>query len=294
MSVLSYVITLLYIGVFLMDILIPTFINDNYTEEMATELLKAFVLFEEYELEEYELQYIDMLMSQSYLEPGTTASRFIEITKDKLKYILNLQGIKVNDEIKITDLNKIADALYLLQNSKDLYFIEDAIYSDLNTPMETICEIIVNLTNVSKSTLYECITEVDPNTIDKIKELLSILDEKQPTVLQKDHVTIYDVFERVVDERLTVDSGDLLGRRIIDSGFTLGLSFDAYMGIVGELDNDADLFSINIFSIYVLSEDFENGNNENLLSYIENNAPKEIKEEVIGNVIQLQGLLERS
>lgn len=277
-----------------MDILILTFINDNYTEEMGAELLKSFILFEEFQLEEYELQYIDMLMSQDYLEPSTTASRFIEITKDKLKYILELQGIKTTDGIKLPELNKITDAMYLLQNSTDLYFIEDAIYSDVNTPLESICEIIINLTDIAKPTLYECIVSVDPNTIDKIKELLSIMDEKKPTELQKDHVTIYDVFERLVGERLTVDSGDLLGRRIIDSGFTLGLSFNAYMDIVGEIDYDVDLFSANIFSVYVISDDFEKGNIEHLMSYIENNAPKDIKDEVTSNVIQLQSLLERN
>lgn len=277
-----------------MDILILTFINDNYTEEMGAELLKSFILFEEFQLEEYELQYIDMLMSQDYLEPSTTASRFIEITKDKLKYILELQGIKTTDEIKLPELNKITDAMYLLQNSNDLYFIEDAIYSDVNTPIESICEIIINLSDIPKPTLYECIVSVDPNTIDKIKELLSIMDEKKPTELQKDHVTIYDVFERLVDERLTVDSGDLLGRRIIDSGFTLGLSFNAYMDIVGEIDYDVDLFSANIFSVYVISDDFEKGNIEHLMSYIENNALKDIKDEVTSNIIQLQSLLERN
>lgn len=277
-----------------MDILISTFINDNYTEEMGAELVKSFILFEEFQLEDYDLQYIDILMSQDYLEPSTTASRFIEITKDKLKYILQLQGIKTTDEIKLPELNKIADAMYLLINSADLYFIEDAIYSDINTSMESICEIIVNLTDISKPTLYESISSVDPNTIDRIKELLSVLDEKQPTLLQKEHVTIYDIFERLVDERLTVNSGDLLGRRVIDSGFSLGLSFNSYMDIMGDIDEDVDLFSANIFSVYVISDDFENGNNENLLLYIETHAPKDKKDEIISNVIQLQSLLERS
>ncbi len=277
-----------------MDILILTFIYDNYTEEMAAELIKSFIIFEQYELSEYELQYIDMLMSQDYYEPVETTSKFIKITKDKLKYILELQGIKVSDEIRVTELNKIAEAIHILQNSVDLYFVEDAIYSDLFTPIEAMCEIITNLTNVSKATLYEYIVSVDPNTIDKIKELLSVLDEKQPVIMQKNHVTIYDLFERLVNDRLTVDGGDLLGRRIIDSGFSLGLQFDAYMNIVGDVDYDADLYSANLFSVYVVSDDFEKGNIDNLLRYIENNVDTEIKGEVISNIIQLQSMLEKS
>lgn len=276
-----------------MDILILNFIDDNYTEEMGAELLKSFLLFEEYQLAEYELQYLDLLLSQDLYEPTEIASQFIKITKDKIKYIIELQGIKLTDEVAITELNKIADALYTLQNSADLYFIEDAIYSEYMNPMESICEVIVNLVNIEKSTLYTAISYVDPNTIDRIKEILSVLDEKQSVTSQKDQVTIYDIFERLVDKDLTVDGGDLLGRRIIDSGFTLGLSFNSYMNIVGDMEYGVDMYSANIFSIYILSEDFKNGNIDNLLEYIKANNAND-QEEIITNVIQLQSLLEKS
>ncbi len=276
-----------------MDVLIECFIDDNYSEDLAVLIKESFELFTLFNLEDYQDQFLDITMSQNLYDPTTTTSRFLHNVKEKLRYMLEIQGITLTEAATLEDINKILKSFHTIQNSVDIDFIENLLYDNESQPEEIITEVILNFTYFQQTYLFSIIESVDSNLIDSLKEILGKIEDKTPLQTNPNQIAAnYIKFEQLVEKELTVESGDLMGTMIINSSFTLGLSFSEYLPFIENALNrdDADLYSINIISVYILTSDNLNGEMESLSNYIVNDLQDKFREKVEQNILQVMNL----
>ncbi len=233
---------------------IGIYIKDTYTEEKADIFVECFKVFDKYEIEDNDLQFVELLMESDYKDPYQAQLEFELLVKNNLMNICYAQGVELNDSAELNLICEIANSIYLIQNYEDSTAVLDTIGIDF-TNEETFCELLQLVSVVSVDRLITQIDKVHEGIFVKLRELHSkVITE------QIDQELTNEIINRLKIIKTYLNSDEYIGFKLIKRSASLGLLFEHYfLYLKMKIENlDAESAAKELFVLFTMSRDTYN------------------------------------
>lgn len=252
-----------------MDILISNYLQDSFTPELKTQLQTAFRLYDSFELQDYESDFIDLLMMQEMSHAEDTHDQFIMIVNEKLDFIINEHRLKLTDEATLYHKVQILEALYAVQHLNDYSNIAIVLESN-EDPEIQLTDILSQLCELKAATIFPLIESFDPSALDLLKQFVYGREEAtgMPMTslieLQKKVLENFKLFLVFAEKNLKTQKP--LAVHVVESGFMVGQPLERYIPFVKDGLNavNFDQLSVDVLSIILLTDE---GYNNPLITY---------------------------
>jgi len=232
-----------------------TFIRHLFVPSVADDVERTFSILSLFDFSNYVYSLNELIMQENYTSREDMCSNVMSLIHSYIDYILNLHGIKVNPETPLFVHNEILYTVYLLQDKESLKLVQPIITSHANS-VDLFSSIVSLLTQFDESYIYTLIEDVSDNFIkllkDKIdQELLieSFDDTDEDKITSAKNVILFSKFSKVEN---------LLGLKMIKSGFLINAAFNLYLPFIKEyMDQyrDPDYFIHHLYSVIMMSEE---------------------------------------
>ncbi len=154
-----------------MDIMIENFIKESYTPMMIDEIIKSFDLFEKFELDSYDHEFLGLLPNQANLERFNTADSFLQILNDKLDYVLACVGFRLIADSSIKIKNSFLTAVHNLEYQSDYHVIIGLLDATVD-PLEKISDILSNVCDLNSLDIFIHISKFNEDFLTTLRKFI--------------------------------------------------------------------------------------------------------------------------
>lgn len=251
-----------------MDNMIEAYISLTFHEELQTQIYKSFRLFGEFNYPDYQLDYMNILMSEDTMLAEDMQDKFLQTVRKQLDFLIESHLITLSESANLSEVLDVLYFLYYILNMHDY----NQIYS-LLIATEDIYECFANavheVSNVDPSTVLTIITNIDPLTY---KHLVTYVANKIKSK-ELDMPRYSEIGKEIVANMRNFitfsKKDDLLGIRLMNSDTLLNQPIKGYKSFIGDffsaLSNED--IAYNMLSLLYLNKD---GIDKPLFEYKEN------------------------
>lgn len=252
-----------------LDPLIDNYIKDKFTYEFGNTIKESFTLFDDYALSDYSNAFILLLMTQGITDPDNMQASFLDLINEKLDYMLSIHGVELlpepNPFIKNTILRSMLDYIDAFEENK--LVVTNFLYDDEMDEVEKFSHVISHFCTTNYIVILGSIKSISSDLIDKMIHLID--DDKQ--ILRSPEISIdaYRVFKIFIGKHYPKVSFTIADSLIISS-FSLGLDIKDYLPFCNKYILSLKEFqlAINIFSLYIISSNYIEGQYIETLNFI--------------------------
>lgn len=228
---------------------ILAFVQMYFTDELSREINRSFNLLKDFQLNNIESPYNDIIMQHQEVHNEQLMDMFIAQLNRHLDYVLSEHTIFLIDEATITEKNEVLAALLLVQDLEDYTGITSALES-LASDEEQLADIISDLSQLPKVEVIRLVESFNPKMLANLLEYVTQktqekLEEPNPEILKS-----YKLFNKCFGT-------NHIGNELVEHGLLLNQPFELYLNYVKEVltSGNAKDIALNIYSLLVVSSD---------------------------------------
>lgn len=232
------------------------FVNENFSLEKQFLIKKAFSIFEDYELGDYDTPFMELLSefdSKDYFE---TLLEFENLIRNTLLTVLKEHAIILNEECDLETIIEISSGIHEIQYYEDKETILRIIETDYSDE-EKLATLLNLVTLLSVDKILINIEQLDNNIFNLIVETCAYSDSVvvDPVEISKAEKAIIKNIKMFRD---FTSKSELIGFKIIEKGFTVNLSFDFYYRYLKHMLKDvvdSKAIALEYFLILMMSKE---------------------------------------
>lgn len=195
---------------------IADYIRSTYTEIVRTMMYKAFSLMEEFDLNFYEDEFLDLMSLREIKNSDEISDLFLVTVLRKLTYIINEHGITIAEDCgqDLEDLTNLCSGISLLLRRTDFEDMSYVIEADVDDK-EKFIRLITRFENQNERRLNEVIDRVNPKLILAIRMYIEDNYGNTPDVesLNLNRLNYINNFRKFINNT------NCLGLRLYKDGF---------------------------------------------------------------------------
>lgn len=230
------------------------YFRENYTPEMYALFKQSFELFDRIQLEDYEDEYVALLMESNTMDKDTLEAAVYAATMNNVVYVIQQHGIKLTADVTLALALSILEGLLDLQDYTDKVTIQ-RILETTSTNEEQFCELINLVSNRSVVTLLTAIDEVPFTLLDLMaKELVE--DEQEQ---RDDETTKQKIVKQIKQLRSFYKNEDTAAFLSMRGNIPVGLQFTFYLQRSKDVLEGDDLETVakELLAMLCLSADYQ-------------------------------------
>lgn len=233
---------------------LDTHLKLSASPETYAAVAEANDLFEDYELQDYTLPYMDVLMTADNAEPSTITDEIVGLTIGFQVFILQQMDITLGDSLTVQQGNLLLRTMQQIETTEmvgEIYTLCD----NADDNAETLCEIVALLSGEPVENLYGVITDVGDALITKIKELTAREDEDDAATIDLERNRV--LVERLMAYLNFLETRDLAVYALILGGESVNLPYAHYRDAVMSLipTDKPKVVAANLYAAALISSD---------------------------------------
>lgn len=210
-----------------MDPLIEAHITTAYTPEIGVCMFEAFALLDNFDVQDYQLEFISLLMSEESMHREELVDKFRLLLVKWIDFVLTHHMVQLTDECPLRKRVAVLSALYMVQDLQDYTTIAICLESDQD-PVEKFAFIVNSLTELTEEDVLENTDHVDPLMLDNLYKYAVSKGggDVQEDLLSKD---VRAVVSRLACLMQFNKNVPLLGNTLLDNGALPNQPFANYL-----------------------------------------------------------------
>ena len=242
----------------LLDFQLNDYINSTFTPELEEDISVAFQLLYAFELPDPEIDFLNLITSDSYLDSNDMQDQFTLILHSKLDYLLSQHKLTLTDTSSLYIKTQILAACYALMYLEDYTHILITLESDL-TDLEKLSAILSEHSVLSETDVLTSVTNVDPTFL---STLATYAYSKADEAITTEEELSTEIIENSKLLKQLVNY-ETLGYLHLKARVTTNLSLENYINFIGGPETipnpSLDVYATHIFSILLLTKNNLNG-----------------------------------
>ena len=242
----------------LLDFQLNDYINSTFTPELEEDISVAFQLLYAFELPDPEIDFLNLITSDSYLDSNDMQDQFTLILHSKLDYLLSQHKLTLTDTSSLYIKTQILAACYALMYLEDYTHILITLESDL-TDLEKLSAILSEHSVLSETDVLTSVTNVDPTFL---STLATYAYSKADEAITTEEELSTEIIENTKLLKQLVNF-ETLGYLLLKDRVTTNLSLENYINFIGGPETipnpSLDVYATHIFSILLLTKNNLNG-----------------------------------
>lgn len=205
---------------------LENYLKVSATPEFFETIQKSVELFDRFELQDWQIQYNNLLMTLDDQPIDEDLDKILELTRSILLEMMKNFEIVISDDANVRQINDILEFLALLEDLEETQSYI-GILDECDDPTEAFCTLMANIKCDCPDNYYPIIHDV---SVEFIARLRSVLSENAHF---SDDAVIDLTYEKACIERLKsfmdyLKNNSLLIAKFIRDGAKPGLSFRIY------------------------------------------------------------------
>ena len=242
----------------LLDFQLNDYINSTFTPELEEDISVAFQLLYAFELPDPEIDFLNLITSESYLDSNDMQDQFILILHSKLDYLLSQHKLTLADTSSLYIKTQILAACYALMYLEDYTHILITLESELSD-LEKLSAILSEHSVLSEIDVLTSVTNVDPSFL---STLATYAYSKADEAITTEEELSLEIIENTKLLKQLVNF-ETLGYLLLKDRVTTNLSLENYINFIGGPETipnpSLDVYATHIFSILLLTKNNLNG-----------------------------------
>lgn len=242
-----------------MDPLIEAHITTAYTPEIGVCMFEAFALLDNFDVQDYQLEFISLLMSEESMHREELVDKFRLLLVKWIDFVLTHHMVQLTDDCPLRKRVAVLSALYMVQDLQDYTTIAICLESDQD-PVEKFAFIVNSLTELTEEDVLENTDHIDPLMLDNLYKYAISKGggDVQEDLLSKDVRTVVSRLACLMQFNKNVP---LLGNTLLDNGALPNQPFTSYLpyisGYFEEMvkHKDSTELAKDVYSLLCLSGD---------------------------------------
>ena len=247
----------------LLDFQLNDYINSTFTPELEEDISVAFQLLYAFELPDPEIDFLNLITSDSYLDSNDMQDQFTLILHSKLDYLLSQHKLTLTDTSSLYIKTQILAACYALMYLEDYTHILITLESELSD-LEKLSAILSEHSVLSEIDVLTSVTNIDPTFL---STLATYAYSKADEAITTEEELSTEIIENTKLLKQLVNF-ETLGYLLLKDRVTTNLSLENYINFIGGVETipnpSLDVYATHIFSILLLTKNNLNGT---LLTY---------------------------
>ena len=242
----------------LLDFQLNDYINSTFTPELEEDISVAFQLLYAFELPDPEIDFLNLITSDSYLDSNDMQDQFTLILHSKLDYLLSQHKLTLTDTSSLYIKTQILAACYALMYLEDYTHILITLESELSD-LEKLSAILSEHSVLSETDVLTSVTNVDPTFL---STLATYAYSKADEAITTEEELSTEIIENTKLLKQLVNF-ETLGYLLLKDRVTTNLSLENYINFIGGPETipnpSLDVYATHIFSILLLTKNNLNG-----------------------------------
>ena len=242
----------------LVDFQLNDYINSTFTPELEEDISVAFQLLYAFELPDPEIDFLNLITSESYLDSNDMQDQFILILHSKLDYLLSQHKLTLTDTSSLYIKTQILAACYAMMYLEDYTHILVTLESDLSD-LEKLSAILSEHSVLSEIDVLTSVTNIDPTFL---STLATYAYSKADEAITTEEELSTEIIENTKLLKQLVNF-ETLGYLLLKDRVTTNLSLENYINFIGGVETipnpSLDVYATHIFSILLLTKNNLNG-----------------------------------
>ena len=242
----------------LVDFQLNDYINSTFTPELEEDISVAFQLLYAFELPDPEIDFLNLITSESCLDSNDMQDQFILILHSKLDYLLAQHKLTLADNTSLHIKTQILTACYAMMYLEDYTHILVTLESDLSD-LEKLSAILSEHSVLSEIDVLTSVTNVDPSFL---STLATYAYSKADEAITTEEELSTEIIENTKLLKQLVNF-ETLGYLLLKDRLTTNLSLENYINFIGGPETipnpSLDVYATHIFSILLLTKNNLNG-----------------------------------
>lgn len=242
----------------LLDFQLNDYINSTFTPELEEDISVAFQLLYAFELPDPEIDFLNLITSESYLDSNDMQDQFILILHSKLDYLLSQHKLTLTDTSSLYIKTQILAACYALMYLEDYTHILITLESELSD-LEKLSAILSEHSVLSEIDVLTSVTNIDPTFL---STLATYAYSKADEAITTEEELSTEIIENTKLLKQLVNF-ETLGYLLLKDRVTTNLSLENYINFIGGVETipnpSLDVYATHIFSILLLTKNNLNG-----------------------------------
>ena len=242
----------------LVDFQLNDYINSTFTPELEEDISVAFQLLYAFELPDPEIDFLNLITSESYLDSNDMQDQFILILHSKLDYLLSQHKLTLADTSSLYIKTQILAACYAMMYLEDYTHILVTLESELSD-LEKLSAILSEHSVLSEIDVLTSVTNVDPSFL---STLATYAYSKADEAITTEEELSSEIIENTKLLKQLVNF-ETLGYLLLKDRVTTNLSLENYINFIGGPETipnpSLDVYATHIFSILLLTKNNLNG-----------------------------------
>jgi hypothetical protein len=242
----------------LLDFQLNDYINSTFTPELEEDISVAFQLLYVFELPDPEIDFLNLITSDSYLDSNDMQDQFTLILHSKLDYLLSQHKLTLTDTSSLYIKTQILAACYALMYLEDYTHILITLESELSD-LEKLSAILSEHSVLSEIDVLTSVTNIDPTFL---STLATYAYSKADEAITTEEELSTEIIENTKLLKQLVNF-ETLGYLLLKDRVTTNLSLENYINFIGGVETipnpSLDVYATHIFSILLLTKNNLNG-----------------------------------
>lgn len=242
----------------LLDFQLNDYINSTFTPELEEDISVAFQLLYAFELPDPEIDFLNLITSDSYLDSNDMQDQFTLILHSKLDYLLSQHKLTLADTSSLYIKTQILAACYALMYLEDYTHILITLESELSD-LEKLSAILSEHSVLSEIDVLTSVTNIDPTFL---STLATYAYSKADEAITTEEELSTEIIENTKLLKQLVNF-ETLGYLLLKDRVTTNLSLENYINFIGGVETipnpSLDVYATHIFSILLLTKNNLNG-----------------------------------
>jgi hypothetical protein len=242
----------------LLDFQLNDYINSTFTPELEEDISVAFQLLYAFELPDPEIDFLNIITSDSYLDSNDMQDQFTLILHSKLDYLLSQHKLSLTDTSSLYIKTQILAACYALMYLEDYTHILITLESELSD-LEKLSAILSEHSVLSEIDVLTSVTNIDPTFL---STLATYAYSKADEAITTEEELSTEIIENTKLLKQLVNF-ETLGYLLLKDRVTTNLSLENYINFIGGVETipnpSLDVYATHIFSILLLTKNNLNG-----------------------------------
>lgn len=242
-----------------MDPLIDAHITTTYTPEIGVCMFEAFALLDNFDVQDYQEEFISLLMQAGNMHREDLADVFRATVVKWVDFVLKHHMVELTNDCPLRKRVAVLSALYQIQDLQDYTTIAICLESSQDADSK-FAFIISELTELTEEEVLEILEHVDPVVLDNLYRYALSKNGDDETSSYLTDSTKAIVEKLVVLEKL--NSGrSALGNMLLSNGALPGQRFSNYLPYItgyfdeASKDKSPKELAFDVLSLLCLSAD---------------------------------------
>lgn len=243
-----------------MDTLIEGYIKNTFHPDFCDLIKEAFILMDNFELPDYEFDFVNLLLSSDDAMPQATQDHFTTLIHQKLDFIIHSHLITLNDTTALHQKVAVLEGLYAVQHLNDYSNIVTILDSEYDHE-EKLAEILEQVANITSLEFLTILKKFDKAILDTLKNYIYGKELNEGKIFTSYTETQRNIINNLKLFKKFNNDKKCLGIHLLDSSVLIGAPLKAYVPYVNDYltNNDYKQLSLDLFSLLLLSnEGFNN------------------------------------